>query len=79
MLLPENSKDPKLLLLDATSAESLKQRLENATFEVVAVEVKPYTERPKAPFTTSTMQQEANRKLGMTAKMRCERDQRKAV
>jgi DNA topoisomerase-1 len=61
-------KDPKLLLLDSASAESLKQRLEKAAFEVVAVEVKPYTERPKAPFTTSTMQQEANRKLGMTAK-----------
>lgn len=61
-------KDPNYLQLDADGAEKLRQRLLNARFQVVNVEVKPYTERPKAPFTTSTMQQEANRKLGMTAK-----------
>jgi DNA topoisomerase I len=61
-------KDPNFLQLDSVSAEALKQRLSKATFRVANVEVKPYTERPKAPFTTSTMQQEANRKLGMTAK-----------
>jgi DNA topoisomerase-1 len=61
-------KDVKLLQLDAASADALKSRLEKVPFRVVNVEVKPYTERPKAPFTTSTMQQEANRKLGMTAK-----------
>ena len=32
------------------------------------VEVKPFSERPRAPFTTSTLQQEANRKLGFGAK-----------
>ncbi len=32
------------------------------------MENKPYTTRPAAPFTTSTMQQEANRKLGFTAR-----------
>ena len=61
-------KDPKMLQLDAESADALKERLSKAPFKVVSVEVKPYTERPKAPFTTSTLQQEANRKLGMTAK-----------
>ena len=61
-------KDANYLQLDAASADSLKKRLEKVSFRVVSVEVKPYTERPKAPFTTSTMQQEANRKLGMTAK-----------
>jgi DNA topoisomerase-1 len=35
---------------------------------VTAVEDKPYTTRPYAPFTTSTLQQEANRKLGFTAR-----------
>jgi DNA topoisomerase I len=61
-------KDKNYLQLDAVSAESLRKRLEKATFKVTSAEVKPYTEKPKAPFTTSTMQQEANRKLGMTAK-----------
>ncbi len=61
-------KDPNLLLLDQGAAEALQSRLQGAKFEVVNIEVKPYTERPKAPFTTSTMQQEANRKLGLTAK-----------
>ncbi len=61
-------KDPKMLQLDAVSADALKARLAKAAFTVVSVEVKPYSERPKAPFTTSTLQQEANRKLGMTAK-----------
>ncbi len=35
---------------------------------VKSVEVKPFVERPKAPFTTSTLQQEANRKMGFTAR-----------
>lgn len=61
-------KDPKMLQLDSISAGALKARLATAPFNVLSVEVKPYTERPKAPFTTSTLQQEANRKLGMTAK-----------
>ncbi|AMV32391.1 DNA topoisomerase 1 [Pirellula sp. SH-Sr6A] len=61
-------KDPQMLLLDEKDAEALKNRLMGTEFQVLNVEVKPYTERPKAPFTTSTMQQEANRKLGFTAK-----------
>lgn len=61
-------KDPKLLLLDADQARALVQRLEQAAFRVSAVEDKPYTMRPAAPFTTSTLQQEANRKLGFTAR-----------
>lgn len=61
-------KDPQMLLLDEKEAEALRNRLLGAEFKVLNVEVKPYTERPKAPFTTSTMQQEANRKLGFTAK-----------
>ncbi len=61
-------KDPNYLLLNAESAEALRARLANAKFRVAKVEVKPFTERPKPPFTTSTLQQEANRKLGFTAK-----------
>jgi DNA topoisomerase-1 len=61
-------KDPSLLLLDANSADALRRRLLDTPFVVSNIEIKPYTERPKAPFTTSTLQQEANRKLGLTAR-----------
>jgi DNA topoisomerase-1 len=61
-------KDPSLLLLDESSAIPLRDRLRRTPFVVKNIEIKPYTERPKAPFTTSTLQQEANRKLGMTAR-----------
>jgi len=36
-------------------------------WRVTSVEEKPYTQRPAPPFTTSTLQQEANRKLGFTS------------
>ena len=61
-------KDPKMLLLDSVAAEALRMKLEKASYRVVSIEVKPFVERPKPPFTTSTLQQEANRKLGFTAK-----------
>jgi DNA topoisomerase-1 len=60
-------KDPQLMLLDEQGARDLAQRLETAEFRITSLEDKPYTTRPAAPFTTSTMQQEANRKLGLTA------------
>lgn len=61
-------KDPGLLLMDQPAAEKLAAQLRGANFKVASTEVKPFTERPKAPFTTSTLQQEANRKLGFTAR-----------
>lgn len=48
-------------------ARQLLDRLEGQPAEVVSLEQKPYTERPSAPFTTSTMQQDAGRKLRFTA------------
>jgi DNA topoisomerase I len=57
-----------LLLLDESQAEALAEKLRSVRFQVQSVEVKPFTEKPKPPFTTSTMQQEANRKLGFTAR-----------
>ncbi|NWG23987.1 MAG: type I DNA topoisomerase [Pseudorhodoplanes sp.] len=45
-------------------AEDFKRALETATFTVAAVEAKPAKRNPPPPFTTSTMQQEASRKLG---------------
>src|SRR5262245_49972372 len=45
-------------------AEAFKQALEAALFSVAAVEAKPAMRHPSAPFTTSTLQQEASRKFG---------------
>ncbi|GAB2604892.1 type I DNA topoisomerase [Pseudactinotalea suaedae] len=49
--------------LDEPAATALVAALESAPFAVRSVETKPYTRRPAAPFTTSTLQQEASRKL----------------
>ncbi|MCA9121960.1 MAG: type I DNA topoisomerase [Planctomycetaceae bacterium] len=61
-------KDETLLMLDEAAAKELNDRLRFAKFKVLSVESKPYTRKPAPPFTTSTMQQEANRKLGFTAR-----------
>lgn len=55
--------------LDETAATSLAAALEHADFTVRSVENKPYTRRPAAPFTTSTLQQEAARKLRFSARV----------
>ena len=57
-----------VLHLDAAAAAALAQRLENASFSVASVERKPYRRSPYAPFRTTTLQQEASRKLGFSAK-----------
>ena len=59
--------DKKLQRLDvgsAAEAEAFKQALETAIFTVASVEAKPLKRHPYPPFTTSTLQQEASRKLG---------------
>lgn len=61
-------KDPGFMLMDETGAQQLLQKLKTGAFAVTKMQVKPYTQKPAAPFTTSTMQQEANRKLGFTAR-----------
>ncbi len=61
-------KNEELLLLDEKSAGELVERLRGAEFRVTSLEEKPYTRKPSPPFTTSTMQQEANRKLGFGAR-----------
>ena len=48
----------------ADSAESFLQSCFNATYKVTDIQVKPAKKSPAAPFTTSTLQQEASRKLG---------------
>ncbi len=61
-------KDDSLLLMDEAAARELADRLQTASFEITEIEDKPYTSKPYPPFTTSTLQQEANRKLGFTAR-----------
>ena len=53
--------------LDEAAARGLVERLEGASFEVARVERKPYVRRPSPPFMTSTLQQEASRKLRYSA------------
>jgi DNA topoisomerase-1 len=53
--------------LDGEAARGLAERLEGASFHVARVERKPYVRRPSPPFMTSTLQQEASRKLRFTA------------
>jgi DNA topoisomerase-1 len=48
-------------------ARDLAAKLEGASFTVTSVEEKPYTRRPAAPFMTSTLQQEASRKLRLSS------------
>ncbi|MGO2053182.1 DNA topoisomerase I [Arthrobacter sp. MYb211] len=55
--------------LNQEAAESLVSNLANSDFAVTSVEDKPYTRRPAAPFTTSTLQQEASRKLRWSSKL----------
>jgi DNA topoisomerase-1 len=50
------------------SAAGLADRLQGADFSVKSVERKPYRRSPYAPFRTTTLQQEASRKLGFSAK-----------
>ncbi|MGY2745132.1 type I DNA topoisomerase [Arthrobacter sp. UYCu723] len=54
--------------LNEELATSLAEGLQSADFRVRSVDTKPYTRRPAAPFTTSTLQQEAGRKLRFSSK-----------
>jgi DNA topoisomerase-1 len=55
-------------LLNETEARQLQERLTDKTWTVTELEERPVTRKPAAPFTTSTLQQEANRKLRLSAR-----------
>ncbi|MFF5146655.1 type I DNA topoisomerase [Streptomyces sp. NPDC013157] len=61
-------KTANTLHLDEANARALAAALENTRFAVRSVESKPYRRSPYAPFRTTTLQQEASRKLGFGAK-----------
>ena len=60
--------DSRAKLLDEAEARLLCSTVENARWRVAAVDEKPTLRKPVAPFTTSTLQQEANRKLRLSAR-----------
>jgi DNA topoisomerase-1 len=57
----------KAVALDEARARGLADGLDGATFTVRSVEEKPYRSSPKAPFMTSTLQQEGGRKLRLSS------------
>lgn len=58
----------KLEIPNQAQADDLLKRLENAEYEVTAVKKRVTKKQPAPPFITSTMQQEASKKLGFTSK-----------
>jgi DNA topoisomerase I len=60
-------RDPDIVQLDESRARALADALDGRPFQVRSVEEKPYSRRPAAPFMTSSLQQEASRKLRFTA------------
>src|SRR3984957_13103142 len=60
----DGKKIQRLDIGTGAAAEDFKKALETAAFTVTSVEAKPARRNPQAPFTTSTLQQEASRKLG---------------
>ena len=54
--------------LDEAGAHAVVAGLDDASFAVRSLETKPYSRKPAAPFTTSTLQQEASRKLRMASR-----------
>ena len=61
----DGTKITRLDVGTADEAEGFRQALEAARFSVASIEAKPARRNPYPPFTTSTLQQEASRKLGM--------------
>src|SRR3982075_3287180 len=60
----DGRKIQRLDIGSGAEADAFKHALENAAFSVAHIEAKPARRNPPPPFTTSTMQQEASRKLG---------------
>ncbi|GAX34831.1 type I DNA topoisomerase [Nodularia sp. NIES-3585] len=57
-----------VLLLNEEQALALQERLTGKTWNVNSIDERPVTRKPAPPFTTSTLQQESNRKLRLSAR-----------
>lgn len=60
--------DKKVVLLDEKKSRDLAKNIEKAEWKVSSVEEKTFNSKPAIPFITSTLQMEANRKLGLSSK-----------
>ena len=60
----DGKKIQRLDIGSGAEAEDFRKAIEAALFKVVSIEARPARRNPQAPFTTSTLQQEASRKLG---------------
>ena len=58
---------PSSVWIDEAKAKAISTGLEGESFVVKSLDTRPYRSSPKAPFMTSTLQQEGGRKLGMSA------------
>ncbi len=65
--LTEAATSAGVTLLDEGAATAVREGLSGGSLEVRSVEAKPYTRRPQPPFMTSTLQQEAGRKLRLSS------------
>ena len=72
----DGEKLEKFSLTSEADGARAKAAVENATFSIESVEAKPTKRNPSAPFTTSTLQQEASRKLGFNARRTMQTAQR---
>jgi len=64
---PHATRGGSVVVLDETRARALADSLQTSEFTVSSVEERPYRSAPKAPFMTSTLQQEGGRKLRLSA------------
>lgn len=66
----------EVVLVTEEMATTLLEQLSRSSWKVEKIDRKPYTDRPAPPFTTSTLQQEANRKLRLSARATMQAAQR---
>lgn len=72
----KDGKTVDVRLLDEAAARELLDKIRNGDWTVTSIEDRQQTRKPSPPFTTSTMQQESNRKLNMTARQTMQTAQR---
>ena len=61
-------REGEVIHLDGKTAEAVIHEIRQSLWKVIEAEEKPVSRKPPAPFITSTLQQEANRKLGLSAR-----------
>jgi DNA topoisomerase-1 len=68
--------DADVVLLDGDTAAKLRDSVANSPWKIAKIEFRNQVRKPYPPFTTSTLQQESNRKLGLTARQTMQTAQR---